>query len=168
LLDQLRSYGILLGAMLSPFESHLLLRGLRTLSLRMERHCSNALQVAHFLQEHPKVHRVYYPGLVTHPQHDLANRLLGNSRYGGLLAFELKEQTRAAAFRFMNTLQLCLPATTLGDVFSQVSYPAISSHRTLTAAQRHAMGITEGCIRLSVGIEHIDDILQDLDAALLS
>lgn len=168
LLDQLRSYGILLGAMLSPFESHLLLRGLRTLSLRMERHCSNALQVAHFLQEHPQVQKVYYPGLTTHPQHDLANRLLGNSRYGGLLAFELKEQTRAAAFRFMNALQLCLPATTLGDVFSQVSYPAISSHRTLTAAQRHAMGITEGCIRLSVGIEHIDDILQDLDAALLS
>jgi cystathionine beta-lyase/cystathionine gamma-synthase len=168
LLDQLRSYGILLGAMLSPFESHLMLRGLRTLSLRMERHCSNALQVAHFLQEHPGVDRVYYPGLTTHPQHDLANKLLGNSRYGGLLAFELKEQTRAAAFRFMNMLQLCLPATTLGDVFSQVSYPAISSHRTLTAAQRHAMGITEGCIRLSVGIEHIDDILLDLDAALLS
>ncbi|HEV2661307.1 MAG TPA: PLP-dependent transferase, partial [Ktedonobacteraceae bacterium] len=168
LLDQLRSYGILLGAMLSPFESHLLLRGLRTLALRMERHCSNALQVAHFLQEHPRVHRIYYPGLTTHPQHDLATRLLGNSRYGGLVAFELKEQTRAAAFRFMNALQLCLPATTLGDVFSQVSYPAISSHRTLTAAQRQAMGITEGCIRLSVGIEHIDDILQDLDAALLS
>ncbi|HEV2654001.1 MAG TPA: PLP-dependent transferase, partial [Ktedonobacteraceae bacterium] len=120
------------------------------------------------LQEHPRVHRIYYPGLTTHPQHDLATRLLGHSRYGGLVAFELKEQTRAAAFRFMNALQLCLPATTLGDVFSQVSYPAISSHRTLTAAQRQAMGITEGCIRLSVGIEHIDDILQDLDAALLS
>jgi cystathionine beta-lyase/cystathionine gamma-synthase len=143
----------------------LMLRGLRTLSLRMERHCSNALQVAQFLQEHPKVHRVYYPGLATHPQHELADRLL-NNRYGGLLAFELKEQTREAAFRFMNNLQLCLPATTLGDVFSQVSYPAISSHRTLTAAERRAMGITEGCIRLSVGIEHVDDILQDLDAAL--
>jgi cystathionine beta-lyase/cystathionine gamma-synthase len=168
LLDQLRSYGILLGAMLSPFESHLMLRGLRTLPLRMERHCSNALQVAHFLQEHPRVHRVYYPGLATHPQHDLANRLLGNGRYGGLLAFELKEQTREAAFRFMNNLRLCLPATTLGDVFSQVSYPTISAHRTLTAAERRAMGITEGCIRLSVGIEHIDDILQDLDAALMS
>jgi cystathionine beta-lyase/cystathionine gamma-synthase len=166
--DQLRSYGILLGAMLSPFESHLMLRGLRTLPLRMERHCSNALQVAHFLQEHPRVHRVYYPGLANHPQHELAHRLLSHGRYGGLLAFELKEQTREAAFRFMNNLRLCLPATTLGDVFSQVSYPAISSHRTLTAAERRAMGITEGCIRLSVGIEHIDDILQDLDAALMS
>ncbi len=167
LLDQLRSYSILLGAMLSPFESHLMMRGLRTLSLRMERHCGNAFQVAHFLQEHPQVHKVYYPGLVDHPQHDLANRLLSNGHYGGLLAFELKEQTREAAFSFMNNLRLCLPVTTLGDVFSQVSYPAISSHRTLTEAQRRSMGITEGCIRLSVGIEHIDDILQDLDAALM-
>ena len=166
LLDQLRSFGILLGAMLSPFESHLMLRGLRTLPLRMERHCSNALQVAQFLQEHAAVHKVYYPGLLEHPQHDLADRLLGRGRYGGLLAFELKEQTREAAFRFMNSLRLCLPATTLGDVFSQVSYPAISSHRTLTVAERRTMGITEGCIRLSVGVEHIDDILQDLDTAL--
>ena len=166
LLDQLQSYSILLGAMLSPFELHLMMRGLRTMALRMERQCSNALQVARFLEGHPAIAQVYYPGLVTHPQHALAVRLMSNEQYGGLLAFEMKEQSRAAAYRFMNNLQLCLPVTTLGDVFSEVSYPAVSSHRTLTNAERDKMGITDGCIRLSVGIEHIDDILQDLDQAL--
>ncbi|MBV9616829.1 MAG: aminotransferase class I/II-fold pyridoxal phosphate-dependent enzyme, partial [Ktedonobacteraceae bacterium] len=166
LLDQLRSYAILLGAMLSPFESHLMMRGLRTMALRMERHCSNALQVAHFLEGHPAISKVYYPGLSTHPQHTLATGLLDHEQYGGLLAFELKEQSREAVYRFMNNLQLCLPVTTLGDVFSEVSYPAVSSHRTLTNAERDKMGITEGCIRLSVGIEHIDDIVHDLDQAL--
>jgi cystathionine gamma-synthase/methionine-gamma-lyase len=166
LLDQLRSYAILLGAMLSPFDSHLMMRGLRTMALRMERHCSNALQVARFLEEHPAVHKVYYPGLVSHSQHALAISLLGQKDYGGLLAFEIKDQSRTAAYRFMNHLQLCLPVTTLGDVFSEVSYPAVSSHRTLTKAERDKMGITEGCIRLSVGIEHIDDIIHDLDQAL--
>lgn len=166
LLDQLRSYALLLGAMLSPFEAHLMMRGLRTMALRMERHCHNALQVARFLEEHPAVARVYYPGLTTHPQHALAGTLLKNELYGGLLAFELKAQSREAAYRFMNHLKLCMPVTTLGDVFSEVSYPAMSSHRTLTAAERDKMGITEGCIRLSVGIEYIDDIVQDLDQAL--
>jgi cystathionine gamma-synthase/methionine-gamma-lyase len=166
MLDQLRAYQTMLGAMLSPFESHLMLRGIRTLALRMERQCDNALRVAHFLREHSAVERVYYPGLTEHPQHALATRLLTHERYGGLLAFDLKEQSREAAYRFMNKLRLCLPATTLGDVFSLVSYPAISSHRTMTAQERQHIGITDGCIRLSVGIESIDDILADLDAAL--
>lgn len=166
LLDQLQSYSILLGAMLSPFELHLMMRGLRTMALRMERQCSNALQVARFLEKHPAIARVYYPGLATYPQHALAIKLMSNEQYGGLLAFELKEQSREAAYRFMNNLQLCLPVTTLGDVFSEVSYPAVSSHRTLTNAERDKMGITDGCIRFSVGIEHIDDIVQDLEQAL--
>lgn len=166
LLDQLRSCSTMLGAMLSPFEAHLMLRGLRTLSLRMERHCQNALQVANFLQHHPAIETVHYPGLSTHPQHTLATRLMNHEHYGGLLSFELKAQTRDAAYRFMNRLQLCLPATTLGDVFSLVSYPPMSSHRTLTEAERRQMGINDGCIRLSVGIENIEDILADLDQAL--
>jgi cystathionine beta-lyase/cystathionine gamma-synthase len=166
LLNQLQGYAILLGAMLSPFELHLMMRGLRTMALRMERQCSNALQVAGFLEEHPAIARVYYPGLATHPQHALANRLMSNEQYGGLMAFELKEQSREATYRFMNNLQLCMPVTTLGDVFSEVSFPAVSSHRTLTNAERDNMGITDGCVRLSVGIEHIDDIVQDLDQAL--
>jgi len=164
LLDQLHTYAILLGAMLSPFESHLLLRGLRTLSLRLERQCNNAAQVALFLQQHPAVARVHYPGLPDHPQHAIATRLL--HRYGGLIAFELQDQSRAAAFGFMNRLQLFLPATTLGDVFSLVSYPPMSSHRTLSETDRRSMNITEGCIRLSVGIEDAQDIIRDLAQAL--
>jgi len=166
LLAQLRSLSMLLGAMLSPFESHLMTRGLRTLALRMDRQCSNALQIAHFLQQHPAIDHVHYPGLPDHPHHTLANRLMRDGHYGGLLAFELKEQSREAAFHFMNNLQLCLPATSLGDVFSLVSYPPVSSHRTLTATDLRSMGITEGCIRLSVGIEHVEDIINDLDQAL--
>ncbi len=166
LLRQLHDYNILLGAMLSPFECHLMLRGLRTLALRMERQCHNAMQVAKFMQQHPAIEKVYYPGLEEHPQHILATKLMDHGQYGGLLAFELKEQSRAAAFQFMNKLQLCIHATTLGDVFSLVSYPPISSHRTLSAAELHAMGITDGCIRMSVGIENVEDILRDLDQAL--
>ena len=166
LLNSLRTYATMLGAMLSPFESHLIMRGLKTLALRMQRHCSNTLQVANFLQQHPAVERVHYPGLPGNPQHELASRLLGSERSGGLLAFELKQQSREAAFRFMDRLQLCLRATTLGDVYSEVSYPPISSHRSLSSADRHKMGITDGCIRLSVGIEGVGDIINDLDQAL--
>lgn len=168
LLQHIRTYAPLLGATLSPFESYLTMRGLKTLALRMERHCANALQIAQFLQQHPAIARVHYPGLACHPQHELAGRLFRPGLYGGLLAFELKEQSREAAFRFMNELRLCLPVTTLGDVHSQVSYPAISSHRSISAQERQRCGITEGCIRLSAGIESAHDILADLDQALTS
>jgi len=167
-IEQLHGYATMLGAMLSPFDSYLITRGLKTLPLRMERQCYNALEISQFLQKHQAVERVYYPGLPSHPQHDLASRLFMNHRYGGLLAFELKEQTRAAAFRFMDRLQLCLPATTLGDVYSEVSYPAMSSHRNLSSSERQKFGITDGCIRLSIGIEDVNDILHDLDQALLN
>ena len=166
LAEQLRTYAIMLGAMLSPFESFLTTRGLKTLALRMERQCTNAMEVARFLQGHEVVERVHYPGLPSHPQHELATRLFRNQRYGGLLAFELKEQTREATYRFMDKLQLCLPATTLGDVYSEVSYPPMSSHRNLTASERQKFGITDGCIRLSVGIEDVNDIIHDLEQAL--
>jgi cystathionine beta-lyase/cystathionine gamma-synthase len=168
LAEQLRTYAIMLGAMLSPFESFLTTRGLKTLALRMERQCTNAMEVARFLQGHEVVEHVHYPGLPSHPQHELATRLFRKQRYGGLLAFELKEQTREATYRFMDKLQLCLPATTLGDVYSEVSYPPMSSHRNLTASERQKFGITDGCIRLSAGIEDVNDILSDLDQALLS
>ena len=167
MVEQLRTYATMLGAMLSPFDSYLITRGLKTLALRMERQCNNALQIAHYLLGHVSVERVHYPGLPHHPQYELASRLLKPQQFGGLLAFELKDQSREAAFRFMNKLQLCLPATTLGDVYSEVSYPPISSHRNLTPSERQKFGITEGCIRLSVGIEEVNDILHDLDQALL-
>ncbi|MGZ3623951.1 MAG: trans-sulfuration enzyme family protein [Ktedonobacteraceae bacterium] len=166
--EQLHSYATMLGAMLSPFDSYLITRGIKTLALRMERQCTNAQEISQFLQKHKAVERVHYPGLSSHPQHELASRLLMNHRYGGLLAFELKEQNREAVFRFMDKLQLCLPATTLGDVYSEVSYPPISSHRNLTTSERQKFGITDGCIRLSAGIEDVNDILHDLDQALSS
>ena len=166
LLDRLRTHAALLGAAVSPFEVYLLMRGLKTLPLRMERHCGNALHVAHFLHQHPAVERVHYPGLPSHPQHELASCLLYRERYGGVLSFELKEQSREAVFCFMDKLKLCLAATTLGDVCSLVSYPAMSSHRGFTETERQSIGITEGCIRLSVGIEDVGDIISDLDKAL--
>jgi Cystathionine beta-lyases/cystathionine gamma-synthases len=166
LLDQLRAFRTLTGATLSPFESHLLQRGLRTLPLRMERHCQNALQVAQYLQGHPAVERVYYPGLLEHPQHALARQQAEQELYGGLLSFELKEQSREAVFRFMNRLQLCISATSLGDVFTLISYPPISSHRNQSAAELQKMGIHAGCIRISVGVEKCEDIIHDLAQAL--
>lgn len=166
LLDTVRAHAVILGATLSPFESHLIMRGLKTLIVRMERQCDNALQVARFLHNHVAIERVHYPGLLSHPQHELATRLLDHKRYGGLLAFELRDMSRAAVFRFMDHLQLCLPATTLGDVYSEVTYPTIASHRDLTDSEREGMGITAGCIRMSVGIEDVEDIINDLDQAL--
>ena len=166
LLNQLRNFAIILGAMLSPYEAHLIKRGLQTLTLRMERHCDNALKVAQFLAAHTAVERVHYPGLSDHPQHTLARELLRQGRYGGLLSFELKEQSREAAFCFMDRLRLCQSATTLGDAWSLVSYPAISSHRNLSEVERRSIGITDGCIRLSVGVEDVDDIIRDLEGAL--
>ena len=165
--QQAHTYATMLGAMLSPFDAFLVSRGMKTLPLRMERQCDNALAVARYLQQHPAIARVHYPGLADHPQHELATRLFRGGRFGGLLAFELKEQSRAAAFRFMDKLQLCLPATTLGDVYTELSYPPMSSHRNLTTDERQQIGISDGCIRLSVGIEDVGDIIRDLDQALL-
>lgn len=164
--QQAHTYGIMLGAMLGPFDAFLVSRGMKTLALRMERQCDNALAVARFLQQHPAVARVHYPGLADHPHHELATRLFRNGRFGGLLAFELQEQSREAALRFMDRLQLCLPATTLGDVYTELSYPPMSSHRNLTAAERQQIGISDGCIRFSVGIENVEDIIKDLEQAL--
>jgi cystathionine beta-lyase/cystathionine gamma-synthase len=164
--QQARSYGTMLGAMLGAFDAFLIARGLKTLALRMDRHCSNAMQVAQFLQQHPAIVRVHYPGLHDHPHHARAAKQLRPAHFGGLLSFELREQSREAAYRFMNRLKLCKAATTLGDVYSEVSYPPMSSHRNLTPAELSAFGITAGCIRLSAGIELVDDIIQDLDQAL--
>ena len=166
LYQQGRTFATMLGAMLGPFEAFLIARGLKTLAVRMERHCRNALRVAQFLQQHPAIARVHYPGLPDHPHHTLSARLLRHELFGGLLAFELREQSRDVVFRFMNRLKLCLSATTLGDVLSEVSYPAMSSHRNLTPAERTSIGISEGCIRFSVGIEDVEDIMRDLEQAL--
>lgn len=154
------------GANLGPVEAWLLLRGIRTLFLRVERQFASALKVARWLEAHPGVARVFYPGLPSHPQHDLAARLFGGRGFGGIVTFELKGAGQEEVFRFMDRLRLCVPATSLGDVQTLVLHPASSSHRGLSPAERASLGITEGMVRISVGIEAVEDILADLEGAL--
>ena len=161
----MRDRTILEGAYLPPHEAWLCIRGMRTLDLRVRRQCESALRVATYLASHPKVAKVHYPGLVTHPQHELAMRQFGGL-FGGVVTFDLRDATKPAAFRFLDALELAASATTLGDLFSEVLYPAISSHRRVDAAERTRLGISEGTLRLSVGIEDPDDLIADLDRSL--
>ena len=154
------------GGNLGPNQAWLTMRGLKTLPLRMVQHCRNAAAVAAWLAEHPRIARVNYPGLPSHPQHDVANRLFRDGCYGGMVSFEIAGADQAQVFRFMEALKLVLPATTLGDVYSLTLYPAHSSHRALSPQQRAAIGIGEGLVRLSVGIEDVEDIIADLEQAL--
>ncbi len=161
----MRDRTILDGAYLPPHEAWLCIRGMRTLDLRVRRQCESALRVARRLAAHPKISRVLYPGLASHPQHELARRQLGDL-FGGVITFDLRDASKAAAFRFLDSLELAASATTLGDLFSEVLYPAISSHRRVAPEERARLGIGEGTLRLSVGIEDPDDLVTDLDAAL--
>ena len=156
----------LVGGVLGPFEAWLALRGLKTLPLRMRQQCANAAQVAKWLDVHTKIARVNYPGLDHHPQHALARQLFGERGSGGVLSFEIAGADKATAFRFMENLELCLPATTLGDIYTLLLHPASSSHRSLPEKERARLGITEGLVRLSVGIEDADDVIADIDQAL--
>ena len=156
----------LVGSVLGSFEAYLALRGLKTLSLRVAQQCRNAQQVAEWLQKQPRVKKVNYPGLPDHPQHLLAEKLFGGKGYGGVLSFELDGAGKQQVYRFMEALSVFLPATTLGDIYSLALHPATSSHRGLTAEERARVGIPDGLIRLSMGIESVDDILSDLESAL--
>ncbi len=154
------------GGNLGPHDAWLALRGLKTLPLRMRQHCENAHQVANRLAAHPRIDRVYYPGRSDHPQHDLATRLFGGRGFGGMLAFDIANADQAAVFRCFEAFRLCLPATTLGDVCTLALYPAHSSHRALPPEERARIGIGDGLVRLSVGIEAVEDIIADLEQAL--
>ena len=138
----------LVGGVLGVWEAHEILRGLKTLAVRMERQCQNAQNLASRLSENPNVARVHYPGL------------------GALVSIELREGTKEASFRFMDALQLCVRSSSLGDVFTSVLHPATASHRDFTPARRQQVGILDGLVRISVGIEKIDDIIADIDQAL--
>lgn len=162
---EMRDRAILDGAYLPPHEAWLILRGLRTVSLRVRRQSETALAVARHLEAHPRIARVHYPGLASHPQHELAARQFGGL-YGGTVSFVLSAGTRDAAFRFLDGLELVASATTLGDLYSEVLYPSISSHRRIPVEERERLGITDGFVRLSVGIEDPDDLIADLDQAL--
>jgi cystathionine beta-lyase/cystathionine gamma-synthase len=162
----LRERQKLLGANLGPLQAWLALRGLKTLPLRMRQHCGNAQAVAEWLAGHPAIARVNYPGLPDHPQHGVAVRLFDGRGFGGMMSFDLRDAGQAEVFQFMETLELVLPATTLGDVYSLTLYPAHSSHRQVAPEVRAAIGIGEGLVRLSVGIEDAEDIIADLAVAL--
>ena len=122
--------------------------------------------MATWLASHPHVSRVYYTGLPTYPQHELARRLFAHGNCGGMVSFDIAGGDKAAVLRFLNALRLCLPVASLGDVYTLLMYPAMSSHRTLTPEQRSAVGIGDGLVRLSVGIEDVSDIIADLEQAL--
>ncbi|MEO8289424.1 MAG: aminotransferase class I/II-fold pyridoxal phosphate-dependent enzyme [Gaiellaceae bacterium] len=158
-----RAYLIDTGAVLDPFPAYLLRRGLKTLALRMERHSLNALAVARFLEGHTKVERVFYAGLESYPQYDLALRQLTDS--GGMLACELVGG-RTAGGAFMDSLELCARATSLGGVDTVVSHPASTSHRQFSKEQLADAGISPGLLRVSVGCEDAEDIVADLRRAL--
>ena len=158
----LREQVKLTGAILGPFEAWLVLRGIKTLPLRVRRQSEGAAAVVEWLRGHPAVARVHYPGL----DDTGAMNVFNDDSRGGMVSFEIAGAGKAEVFRFLQSLRLCVPATTLGDVYSLVLYPAISSHRALTPEQRAEVGIGDGLVRLSVGIEDVADIKADLERAL--
>ena len=150
------------GAILSPFDSFLVMRGTKTLALRMEQHDKSGRAVAAFLEEHPKVHKVYYPGSASHPQHALARRQ--QHGFGGMVSFDVGSLANARTV--LESVKLCTLAESLGGVESLISHPATMTHASVDEAKRQRIGITDGLVRISVGIEDTDDIIADLDQAL--
>jgi cystathionine beta-lyase/cystathionine gamma-synthase len=150
------------GAILSPFDSWLVLRGTKTLALRMQQHNANGQALAEFLDGHPKVKRVYYPGLTSHPQYELAKKQMNG--FGGMLAFDLG--SLEAARRLLNAVRLHALAESLGGVETLISHPATMTHASVPADRRASIGITDGLVRISAGVEDIDDLKEDLTQAL--
>lgn len=151
------------GAILSPFDSFLALRGLKTLHLRMERHCANALALARWLEGHPAIAKVYYPGLPSHPQHALAKRQMHG--FGGIVSCVVAGGLPAAR-RMLERCRVFTLAESLGGVESLIEHPALMTHASVPAEQRRKLGIEDGLVRLSVGLENVDDLIEDLDGAL--
>ena len=150
------------GAILSPMDSFMVLRGIKTLALRMECHDRNARQVAAFLESHPKVGKVIYPGLKSHPQHSLAKRQMRG--FGGMISFDMGSLARAK--KFLGRVKLCALAESLGGVETLISHPASMTHGSVPKQERERIGVTDGLVRISVGIETVDDLIADLESAL--
>ena len=150
------------GAILSPFDSWLILRGTKTLALRMRAHDENGRMVAAFLAEHPSVEKVYYPGLASHPQHELAKRQ--QNGFGGMISFDVSSLEKAK--KVLESVKLCTLAESLGGVETLISHPATMTHASVPIEKRQELGITDGLIRISVGVEDAEDIIADLDQAL--
>jgi cystathionine gamma-lyase len=162
--ERLRFLQNAVGGVLSPFDSFLALRGVKTLALRMARHCESGLKIAERLEGHDAVERVIYPGLKSHPQHDLAQRQMTGG-YGGIISVVLKGDL-ARARAVLERVQLFTLAESLGGVESLIEHPAIMTHASIPPEQRAALGLSDSLIRLSVGIEDVDDLISDLEDAL--
>lgn len=167
LIDQIIPCGLkyMTGCAIGPQDSFLITRGLKTLDIRMDRHCANAMKVAKFLEGHPAVKRVYYPGLQSHPQHEIAKRIYQHGGFGGVVSFELKCDRERTA-EFVNSLKLCTLAVSLGDAITLIEHPASMTHNTYTVEALAEIGISESLLRLSVGLEDADDLIADLKAEL--
>jgi len=165
-LEALRALSRAIGPVLGPFECYLAMRGIKTFPLRMERQCANACRVASWLSTHPKVERVHFTGDPRHPDAATIRRLFPANLYGAMISFEIRDAGRKEVFGFMDALKMIVRATSLGDVHSMVLYPPMSSHRELSPKHRQRMGIGDGLVRLSVGIEAVEDIIGDLEQAL--
>lgn len=152
------------GSVAGPFDSYLALRGVKTLALRMERHTSNAQAIAEWLEAHPKVRRVFYPGLASHPQHALARRQM-HGGFGGMLSAVLDTDIEGAR-RFLESVKLFTLAESLGGVESLIEHPGLMTHMALSAEERRNLGLDDGLVRVSVGIEDVNDLIADLDTAL--
>ena len=164
--EMLRGMGKIYGPVLGPFESYMTLRGVKTFPLRMERQCSNACKLASWLASHPKVSHVNYPGNPKHPDAAAVTRLLPKDLNGAMVSFDLKDAGKAEVFACMDRLKMIVRGTSLGDVHTLALYPAISSHRDIPPKQRERLGIRDSLLRISVGIEAIEDIITDLDQAI--
>jgi len=151
------------GAILSPFDSWLVIRGIETLPLRIKQHCSSAQQVAEFLEQHPDVDKVYYPGLKSHVNHDIASRQ--SKGFGGIVSFILKNDTEEAALQFVTSTKIFKLAESLGGIKSLLCHPANMTHKSIPAEKRRAAGVADSLIRLSVGLEDIEDLIKDLQQA---
>ena len=164
-IGEVRMFGLkdMTGAVMDPFAAYLILRGLKTLEIRMQRHCANAKAIAEFLDQHPAVEKVYYPGLKNHVGHDIAARQMKD--FGGMLSFEVKGG-RAAGTKLVNALHLITVAVSLGDAETLIEPPASMTHSTYTEEELAASGIPGGLIRLSAGLENAEDIIADLEQAL--
>ena len=165
LVDQIRLVGIkdMTGSVLGPMEAYLIIRGMKTLEVRMRKHCENALKVAEFLEAHDKVAEVYFPGLKSHPGHEIAAKQM--DAFGGIMSFELKGGFEAGKI-LLNNLKLCSLAVSLGDTETLIQHPASMTHSPYTKEERMEAGITDGLVRLSVGLENIEDIIADLEYGL--
>jgi cystathionine beta-lyase/cystathionine gamma-synthase len=161
-----RSLSRIIGPVLGPFESYLTMRGIKTLALRFERQCENARLLAEWLCRHPRIERVYYCSIPSHPDAETIRKEFAPGLWGAILSFEIRDADKPSVLNFMDRLKMIVPGPSLGDVHSLLLYPAIASHRNLSVKMRARMGIRDNLVRIAAGIEHIEDIKADLEHAL--